>query len=75
MKRTDVKIGVPLRVINERWDAPLGTLGQIEDVGYVATQPRTWYFRVRWLIREPTRWGKISSNLFVEALDDFEVCP
>jgi hypothetical protein len=73
MKRTDLKVGVTLRVVNERWDASRGTLAQVEEVGYVRTQPRTWYFRVRWLIREPTRWGKISGNLFAEDLADFEV--
>ena len=73
MNKRDLKVGVKLRVVSDRWDAPLGTLAEVEEVGYVGTQPRTWYFRLRWLIPKPTRWGKISSNLFVEDLDDFDV--
>jgi hypothetical protein len=74
MKRSSLKRGVKLRVVKDRWDAPLGTLAEVESVGHVGgIPPRTWYFRVWWLIAESTRWGKISSNLFAEDLDDFEV--
>ena len=73
MKRKDLKLGVKLRVVNDRWDASPGTLAQVENVGHVGTSPRTWYFKVRWLIPESTRWGKISINLFTEDLADFEV--
>jgi hypothetical protein len=75
MTRRDVNVRAKLRVVKDRWDATLGTLAEVESVGYVGTPSRTWYFRVWWLIPEATRWGKISSNLFVEDLDDFEVCP
>lgn len=75
MNRRDLKPGVKLLVITDRWDAPVGTLAEVESLGYVGTLPRTWYFRVWWLIREPTRWGKISVNLFLEDLNDFEVLP
>jgi hypothetical protein len=73
MERKDVKLGLRLRVVNDRWDASIGTLAQVESLGYVGTSQRTWYFRVRWLIPEPTRWGKISTNLFTEDLSDFEL--
>ena len=72
MNRKDLKLGVKLRVVTDRWDAPVGTLAEVESVGYVGTPTRTWYFRVWWLISEPTRWGKISANLFSEDLHDFE---
>ena len=75
MDRKDLKPGLNLRVIKDRWDAPVGTLAEVESVGYVGTPSRTWYLRVWWLIREPTRWGKISANLFSEDLNDFEVLP
>ena len=73
MNRRDLKPGVKLRVVTDRWDAPVGTLAEVESAGYVGTPRRTWYFRVWWLIPEPTRWGKISANLFFEDLNDFEV--
>ena len=75
MKRRDLKPGVKLRVVRDRWEVLRGTLAEVESVGYVGTPPRTWYFRVWWLVPEPTRWGKISRNLFLEDLNDFAVLP
>jgi hypothetical protein len=73
MRQTQVKVGVTLKVVNDRWDASPGTLAHVESTGYLGPSPRTWYFRVRWLIPKATRWGKISTNLFVEDLGDFEL--
>lgn len=72
MKRKEMKLGVKLRVVNDRWDSLRGTLALVESIGYVGN-PRTWYFRVRWIRAQATRWGNISSNLFSEDLVDFEL--
>ena len=38
MNKRDLKVGVKLRVVSDRWDAPLGTLAEVEEVGYVGTR-------------------------------------
>ena len=58
MNRRDLKVGVKLRVVRDRWDATLGTLAEVESVGYVGTPPRTWYFRVWWLSPEARSVGQ-----------------
>jgi hypothetical protein len=54
MKQSDLKPGVRLRVVRDRWEVLRGTLAEVESVGYVGNPP-TWYFRVWWLIPESTR--------------------
>ena len=74
MQRRQIRSGLTLRVVKDRWETSPGTLAEVEHIGYIGT-PRTWYFRVRWLTEVATRWGKISTNLFEEDLDDFEISP
>ena len=40
INRRDLKAGVKLRVVGERLDATLGTLAEVESVGYVGTPLR-----------------------------------
>jgi hypothetical protein len=74
--QTDVQVGVSVRVIVIRWDAPTGTLARVESVG-LSEILHVWYFTVRWLHREglPARLRGLSRNLFEEDLTDFEVYP
>jgi hypothetical protein len=76
MKRSDLKPGMKLRVVRDRWEVLRGTLAEVESVRYVDGPPgRTWYFRVWWLLPESTGGREISRNLFLEDLNDFEVLP
>ena len=50
MTKSDVQVGVCVRVITDRWDAPVGTLARIERIGHAGVL-QDWCFTVEWLNR------------------------
>ena len=69
-----IVVGMLLRVIPKRWDAPAGTVVRVDSVGQAGVS-QGWCFTVEWLNR-PDQYGRhrhTSLNLFEEDLQDFEV--
>ncbi len=74
MTKSDVQVGACVRVIIDRWDAPVGTLARVESIGHVGGT-QDWCFTVEWLNRtdQRNRHRHTSLNLFDQDLSDFEV--
>jgi hypothetical protein len=75
MTTTQIRIGVLLRVIVDRWDARAGTLAEVTSAGHEGIFDK-WCFTVRWH-RPPETKRAVhrdeSLNLFEADLADFEI--
>ena len=45
MTREEIAVGLLVRVVHTRWDAPVGTVGRVNRVGSAGT-PQGWCFAV-----------------------------
>ena len=72
MTKSEVNIGACVRVIVDRWDAPVGTLARVDSIGHVGVT-EDWCFTVDWLNRADQRLRrcKQSLNLFEDDLPAF----
>ena len=70
MNEDVITVGVLIRVMKDRWDAPTGTIARVETVGQAGV-PAAWCFTVEWLTRS-AHYGenRYSLNLFEEDLQD-----
>jgi|SoiMethySBSTD1v2_1073268.scaffolds.fasta_scaffold1234475_1 hypothetical protein len=51
MAQTDVKAGILLRAIRDRWDVPAGTFARVEEVSQAGVPP-VWCFHCEWLFMD-----------------------
>jgi hypothetical protein len=74
MIKSDIQIGLSVRVVTNRWDAPTGTVARVTSVGQAGVHS-AWCCNVEWLNRPAHYEGNRHSglNLFEEDIQDFEI--